>query len=316
MRVIVTGGTGLLGRQLVKSLARDGHEVIVLSRSPKQTEPMPETVSLVQWDAKTAAGWGHWMDGADAVVNLAGASIAGDGFLPSRWTDERKKRILNSRVDAGKAVVEAILNAAQKPKVVFQSSAVGYYGTHPFTKEITEDHPAGDDFLADVCKQWEASTKPVEAAGVRQVITRTGVVLSTKGGALTRLALPYKLFVGGPIGSGKQPVPWIHEDDEIGAIRFLLEHPQASGAYNLCAPNPVTNSEFGRTLGDVLKRPSLIPVPGFAFHLAFGEVATIITEGQRAVPNRLLEAGYDFKFTDLKAALTDLYSANRETVAA
>lgn len=316
MRVIVTGGTGLIGHQLVLGLGRDGHEVIVLSRNPQQAGPMPGSISFVEWDAQTANGWGHLVEGADAIVNLAAENLAGESFLPARWTDERKKRILQSRLNVGKAVVEAVQNAKQKPKMLIQSSAVGYYGTHSFEKEITEDHPAGDDFQADVCKQWEASTQAVEDMGVRRVIIRTGVLLSTEGGALTRLALPFKLFAGGPIASGKQPFPWIHEDDEVGAMRFLIENPQASGPYNLCAPNPVTNGEFARTMGDVLKRPSFIPAPGFAFHLAFGEVASVVTEGQRAVPKRLLEAGYIFKFTELKPALIDLFRARREIVAA
>lgn len=307
MRIIVTGGTGLIGHALVMELASDGHEVVVLSRNPRQAGPMPETVSFVKWDARTAEGWGHLADGADAIVNLAGASIAGDGFLPAKWTRERKKLILNSRLHAGKAVVEAVKQAQTPPKVVIQASGVGFYGTHDHSVTITEESPAGQDFLADVCKQWEASTAEVTDMGTRQVVIRTGVVLSTEGGALPRLALPFKLFAGGPLGSGKQPLPWIHIDDEVKAIRYLISQRDASGAYNLTAPNPVTNREFGNKLGRVLGRPSLIPAPGFAFNLAFGEVATVVLDGQKAVPQRLQESGYEFIYAEAEAALRQIY---------
>jgi len=307
MKIVITGGTGLIGTALTKSLGHDGHEVVVVSRSPRQRGPMPETVTFAEWDAETADGWGEHVDGADAVVHLAGASIAGDGFLPARWTDERKQVILDSRVNSGKAVVAAIEQATNKPNVLVQSSAVGYYGTHPNNVEITEDHPPGDDFLADVCKKWEASTEAVEDMGVRRVIIRTGIVLSDEGGALPRQVFPFKLFAGGPIGSGKQPYPWIHIDDEVGAIRYLIENDTLSGPFNLSAPNVVTNGELAKVIGKTLNRPSFFPTPGFAFELAFGEVAVLLTKGQRAIPQNLQEAGYDFKFDDPQPALEDLY---------
>ncbi|MEQ9030343.1 MAG: TIGR01777 family oxidoreductase, partial [Aggregatilineales bacterium] len=283
MRIVITGGTGLIGSALVASLAHDGHEVVAISRDPHQTQPLPANANFASWDAKTAEGWGHLVDGADAVVQLAGASIAGDGFLPTRWTPERKKIILDSRVNTGKAVVEAIEQAGVKPKVLIQASAVGYYGTHPNTVELTEESPAGNDYLADVCKQWEASTEAVEAMGVRRAIIRTGVVLDGDEGALPRMAFPFKMFAGGPLGSGKQPFPWIHLMDEVRAIRFLIANEEATGAFNLSAPNPLTNAQFSRELGKVLGRPSLIPVPAPAFNIAFGEVAVILLKGQRAV---------------------------------
>ena len=307
MRVIITGGTGLIGSHLANQLAADGHEVIVLSRSPTRAEGLAPQVKVEAWDAKTATGWGGLVNGADAIVNLAASNLAGGSFFPKRWTDERKKQHLESRLNTGRAVVAAIEAAETKPAVVIQASAVGYYGTHPNSVTMTEDSPSGNDWLSDVCRQWEASTQAVEAMGVRRAIIRTGILLSFEDGALQRLALPFKLFVGGPIGSGKQPMPWIHPDDEIGAIRFLIENPQVSGPFNLCAPHPVTNAEFGQALGKVMGRPSLIPVPGFAMSLAFGEVSTVVLEGQRALPKRLLELGYKFKFTDLEAALRDLY---------
>lgn len=307
MRVIITGGTGMIGRDLANSLAADGHEVIVLSRSPALAEGLSPKVKVEGWDAKTPKGWGHLVNGADAIVNLAGASLAGEGFFPTRWTAERKKLIIDSRVNAGQAIAAAVQEAETRPAVLIQASAVGYYGVHPNTVDITEDSPAGKDWMAEVCKQWEAATEPVEQMGVRRVVIRSGVVLSFEAGALQRLALPFRLFVGGPLGSGKQPLPWIHPADEIGAIRFLIRNASASGPFNLTAPHPLTNAEFAHTLGRVMNRPSFIPVPGFAFNVMFGEVATVVLDGQRALPKRLLDLGYTFQFPEAEPALRHLY---------
>lgn len=307
MRVIISGGTGLIGKAIANSLAHDHHEVIVLSRNRNKTSGLAGGVQVVEWDARTAQGWGALADGAGAIINLAGESIAGEGFPPSRWTPERKRRIRDSRVNAGKAITEAIKAAASKPAVLIQASAVGYYGTHG-DQFITEDDPPGSDFLAEVGKVWEASTAEVEALGVRRVIIRTGIVLSTKGGVLPLMALPFRLFAGGPIGSGRQQIPWIHIDDQISAMRFLMENAAARGAYNLSAPNPLSNAEFGKAIGRALGRPSFFPTPGIAFRLAFGELAMLLLEGQRAVPKRLQEAGYVFQYADADAALKDLFA--------
>jgi hypothetical protein len=307
MRVVITGGTGMIGTALALSLANDGHEIIIPSRNPRQVGPMPESIQFVKYDADTAEGWAHVVDGADAVVNLAGASLSGEGFFPSRWTDARKQEILTSRLDVGSAVVEAIEQAENKPRVLIQASGINYYGTHPHNEVITESHPPGDDFLADVCKQWEASTAAVEDMGVRRCIIRTSLVLDDEQGALPRFVFPFKLFVGGRFGNGKQSVPWIHLDDEVGAIRYLIENDNLSGPFNLTAPNVVTNREFAKAIGSALGRPSFFWVPGIFFRLMFGEVAQLVLEGQRAVPARLQEAGYQFKFTDPEAALRDLY---------
>ena len=315
MRIIITGGTGFIGSHLANALAADDHEVIVLSRSPALAAGLDKKVRIEGWDAHSAYGWGHLANGADAIVNLAGASIAGDGFLPSRWTEDRKKAIIESRLNAGKAIVEAIEQAEEKPAVLIQSSAVGYYGTHPDNIEITEESPGGNDWLAQVCKEWEATTEVVEQVGVRRAIIRTGVVLSFENGALQRMALPYQMFAGGPLGNGKQPLSWIHPADEIGAIRFLIRNADASGPFNLTAPNPLTNAAFGKVLGRVMNRPSLIPVPGFAFNMAFGEVATVVLDGQHVLPKRLLDLGYTFQFAQAEAALKDLHQKEHLSLA-
>ncbi|MEZ4669012.1 MAG: TIGR01777 family oxidoreductase [Anaerolineae bacterium] len=306
MKVIITGGTGTIGRIVANSLSADKHEVFVLSRNKNKTAGLASGIQVVGWDATSASGWGHMADGAGAIINLAGESLAGEGFPPSRWTDERKRRIRESRVNAGKAVAEAVGMATNKPAVVIQSSAVGYYGVHG-DESITEDSPAGNDFLASVCKDWEASTASVEALGVRRAVIRTGIVLSSKGGALPRLALPFRFFVGGPIGNGKQQMPWIHIDDEIAAIRYLMDTPSASGVFNLAAPEPVNNATMARALGRALGRPSFFPTPGIAFKIAFGELSTLLVDGQRAVPKHLLDAGFKFQFRDVEAALADIY---------
>jgi uncharacterized protein (TIGR01777 family) len=306
MRVIITGGSGLIGRALTGNLAEDGHEVIILSRSPGSVQGLPPTARAVGWDSKSSDGWGHLAEGADAIVNLAGSSLAGEGFFPSRWTPQRRHRIRQSRLDAGRAVADAVAQAEKKPGVVIQSSAIGYYGMHE-DETLTTSDPPGDDFLAQVCVDWEQSTAPVEAHGVRRAIIRTGLVLSTKGGSLPRAALPIKLFVGGPFGNGKQWWSWIHLADEVRAIRFLIEHTDAGGPFNLVAPNPVRNKTLGRTLARILGRPYLIPVPAFAMRLLFGDVASVVVEGQRVVPQRLLALGFTFGYPEIEAALRDLY---------
>ena len=305
MRVIITGGTGLIGRALATNLLNGGggkHEVIVLSRNPHRVSGLPRGVQVVGWDGRSAQGWEHLIEGADAIVNLAGASLS-----EGRWTEQRKHLIFDSRVHAGQAVTQAIEGARLKPKVLVQASATGYYGSHGDEK-ITEDAPPGNDFLAQVCIAWEAGTASVEQWGVRRVVIRTGVVLSTRGGALPRMTMPFKMFVGGPLGSGRQWLPWIHIADEVGAIRFLIDKEDAFGPFNLTAPEPATNRQFSRVLGRVLGRPSVLPVPAAALRLMFGEMSMVLLEGQRAVPQRLLAAGYQFRFPDLEQALRHLLS--------
>ncbi len=241
MRVIITGGTGLIGRALAASMTADGHEMVVLSRNPQHAAGLPSGTRLVCWDGATPQGWGHLVEGAGAIVNLAGENLS-----EGRWTTDRKARFTSSRVNAGSAIVAAIRAAGQKPGVLIQSSAVGYYGPHG-DEIVGENSPCGRDFLARVCVEWEASTQDVERLDVRRAIIRTGVVFSAQGGALPRMLLPYRFFVGGPIGRGRQWIPWIHIADEVRAIRFLIERTEAEGPFNLCAPHPVTNATLART---------------------------------------------------------------------
>jgi uncharacterized protein (TIGR01777 family) len=302
MRVVITGGTGLIGRALAADLAADSHEVILLSRAPGWVAGLPAGVRAAGWDGQTAAGWGPLADGAQAIVNLAGENLGA-----GRWTAERKRRIRASRLNAGQAVVEAVRAAGRAPRVVVQSSAVGYYGPQG-DQELAEGAPPGNDFLARLCVEWEASTAPVEAMGVRRVVIRSGVVFHASDGALPRMLLPFKLFVGGPLGSGRQWLSWMHIADEVAAIRFLIEKEEAAGAVNQAAPHPLTNAEFGRVVGRVLGRPAWIPAPAFALRLVLGEMATMVLDGQRAVPRRLLALGFAFRFPEAEAALRDLLS--------
>jgi len=312
MNVVLTGGTGLIGRTLCARLLEAGHTLSVLTRAPARAETLlPPEVRLRAWDAAHPDGWARLLDGADAVVNLAGESIAGEtlpAILLRRWTAETKERIRRSRIRAGQALVEAIRQARRPPRILVQASAVGYYGSAS-GHTVDESAPPGDDFLARVCVEWEASTAAVEALGVRRVVIRTGLVLAPTGGILPILLLPVQLFLGGPLGSGRQAVPWIHIADETEAIRFLLEEAGASGVYNLCAPQPVTQAEFVRRAAHLLRRPAFFPAPAPLLRLALGEKAALVLEGQRAVPRRLLEAGFRFRYPKLDGALQALLAA-------
>ncbi len=305
MLVIIAGGSGLIGIQLTKELVNHGYEVVILSRNPSKVLNAPGGVNIVAWDGETLDGWSGLVNGSKAVVNLAGENIAGDGFLPSRLSEERKQRIRHSRIAPGETLVKAIEMAENKPEVFVQSSAIGYYGFHGDEK-LTEDSSPGDDFFAE-WKDWEKVSAPVEQMGVRRVIIRTGIFFSTReGSALNRLVLPFKLFAGGPIGDGQQYLSWIHEVDEARAIRFLIDNEDARGAYNLTAPNPAKNEEVGKAIARVLQRPYYLPAPEFAFNLAFGEVGSLVTKGQRVMPERLLEQGFEFEFPEVEPALQDL----------
>lgn len=310
MRVLITGGSGLIGRPLAQSLIERGHEVIVLSRQPEKTSRLlPDTV-VELWDGRTTKGWGHLIEGTDAVVNLAGANIA-----EGRWTAERKRLIRESRLSAGRAVMEAVEGATCRPRVLIQASGVGYYGDCG-DELLTEGNGAGGDFLAQLAVEWEAGTAGVEQLGVRRAVIRTGVVLSMKGGGLPRMVLPFRLFVGGRMGDGRQWFPWIHLSDEVNAIRFLINKESARGIFNLTGPNTVTNGDFSRMLGRQLGRPSLVPLPAFILRMVFGEMADVLLVSQRAIPQRLMQLGYVFRFPDAAGALNDLLPRPRGSTSA
>jgi uncharacterized protein len=268
---------------------------------------LPTGARAVGWDAKTPGGWGDLLlEGGTGIVHLAGESVA-----EGRWTEAKKRAIRDSRVQSTRAVAEAVEAASERgaepPRFLLQASAVGYYGDRG-DDVLTEGSDPGEDFLAEVAREWEAASEPVERRGVRRVLLRTGVVLDDRGGALPRMAMPFKLFVGGPLGSGRQWVPWIHRDDEVGAIRFLLDRRDTSGAYNLTAPHPVTNRELSKTLARALGRPCLLPVPRVALQVLFGDMAEILLASQRVMPQRLEEAGYAFRYPGLAGALENLLS--------
>ncbi len=298
MRVVITGGTGLIGKALAENLA-DGYDVVVLSRNPQAySSEMPKGVKLVEYDAESAETFADQVDGAFAVVNLAGAGVA-----DKRWTKERKELILNSRVNVGNAVAEAIRQATTKPQVLVQASAVGFYGDRD-DEILTERSVGGSGFLADVVRQWEASTAAVD---VRRVVLRTGVVLSADDGALPQLMLPFKFGVGGNLGDGEQWLPWIHIEDTVRAIRWLIENPKANGVYNLSAPAPMKNTTVTQKLGTILNRPTFVPgVPVFVLNLVLGEMKEAVLSSNRVIPERIRKEGFVFKYADLETALRNL----------
>jgi uncharacterized protein (TIGR01777 family) len=303
-KVLITGGSGLIGSALTEELAGAGYEVVVLSRSPGEVTGLPAGARAVGWDAETAGGWGGEADGARAIVNLAGENLA---TWP--WTEATKRRILESRLASTRAVVEALerIQAAggALPEVLLQGSGIDYYGPRG-DEEVSEADPPGEGFLARVTVEWEGASAPAEALGVRRVLLRTAMVLADGGGALPKLALPFKLFAGGPVGGGRQWVPWIHLRDEVRAIRLLLERREAAGPFNLTAPEPVRNRDLARALGRVLGRPSFVPAPAFAVRAVLGEMADTVLHGRRALPRRLRELGFEWDFPELEGALRDL----------
>ena len=305
MRVIIAGGSGLIGRELANLMSDGGHEVIVLSRAPEPPESLSDSIRIVQWDARTAKGWGELVDGTTAIVNLAGANIG-----ESRWTAERKRVIIESRTNASAAVVEAVQAAKTKPEVVIQASAVGVYGNRDDEILTETSAPAAGYFPADVCVQWEGSIQGV-AEHARLAIIRTGIVLSNKGGALPKLLTPFKLFAGGPFGDGRQWFPWIHILDEARAIAFLIATKEATGVFNLTAPNIVTNGAFAKVLGATLSRPSCMPTPAPVLRVALGEMAALVLDGQRAISQKLQDAGFDFAYSKLTPALRDIIDNKR-----
>lgn len=299
MRVILTGGSGFIGTTLTKALLARGHEPVILTRDPQKIQ-LPEGARAALWDARTPRGWESELESADAVINLAAENI---GKWP--WTASRKRRILSSRQRTGQAILAAVRQAAARPKVVIQASGIGYYGFSG-DRVVTEASNAGEDFLAQVCIEWEGATRPVQDLGVRWAAARSGLVLHPHESVFPLVLLPFRLFVGGPVGSGRQWFPWIHLEDEVQGMIHLMERETAHGAYNFVAPDLVTNAQLGKTIAKVMRRPYWMPAPAFAMRLVLGELSTLVLEGQRAEPLRLLDSGYKFRFSTLESALRDM----------
>lgn len=301
MRIVAAGASGLIGRRLTASLLRSGHEVIALTTRRVESDRTHEPgLRQVSWDGATAGEWTRHIQNADAVINLSGQSLAS-----ARWTNERKNRLIQSRVLSTRILVTTMCSVQTKPAVFLNASAVGYYGPVE-TGEVAEDHPPGSDFLARLCVKWEEEAMAASKAGIRTVLLRTGVVLDTEGGALQRLVLPFRLFVGGPLGAGTQWMPWIHREDLAEAMLFTLEQNDISGPVNLTAPGCVTMNEFNKTLARVLRRPAILRVPAVVLRMVLGEMATVVLTGQRAIPRALTAAGFRFKYPALEEALVDL----------
>ncbi|HAL15494.1 MAG TPA: TIGR01777 family protein [Anaerolineaceae bacterium] len=299
MYILIAGGSGLIGTALTRKLLADNHTVTVLSRNP-EAHSAPQGVRFVGWDGCSAAGWGSLVNETDVIVNLAGVNLGG-----GLWTRKRKEALVNSRLYAGQAIMDALTQAEKRPEVLVQASAVGYYRANGDTL-LDESSPPGSDFQGDLCQRWEESTRSAEELGVRRVVIRSGVVFEHGAFILKMFLLPFRMFVGGSIGNGKQYISWIHINDEVNAITYLINNRDASGSFNLMSPQPVRNADLGRMIGRVLHRPYWFPVPAFAMRLALGELSTVVLDSWRGVPTRLSNLGFQFTFENAESALQDL----------
>jgi len=293
VKIVVAGGTGFIGSAQCSSLVRDGHEVVILSRGT----PSPAYPRHMPWDGKSLGAWADEVASADAVVNLAGASIAARA-----WTAQRKRTLYSSRMEPTSALVRAIERADPRPPLLISASAVGYYGDTG-DETVAENHPPGTDFLAGLVVEWEAAAQNAAELGTRVVLIRQGIVLGPGGGALPALALPFRLFMGGTIGSGKQWVSWVHIDDVVGLYRFAIDRPDVVGPINATAPVPVTNRELAAALGRALGRPSWLPVPAAPVRVVLGGLGDAILTGQRVIPAAAQRLGYAFREPELGRAL-------------
>ncbi|HEY9736724.1 MAG TPA: TIGR01777 family oxidoreductase [Trichocoleus sp.] len=303
MKVAVTGATGFVGNRLVERLQAEGHQVLVLTRDAAQARKVfPETafpnLEIVEYQPLESGEWQGAIAGCDGVVNLAGAPIS------ERWTPAHKQAIIDSRQVGTQKIVEAIAKADPKPSVLVNSSAIGYYGTSETATFDEESKPIDNDFLSKVCQAWETAAHKAEASGIRLVILRTGIILGM-GGAVAKMLTPFRMFAGGPIGSGKQWFSWIHREDMVNIILKALTDPQMRGVYNATAPNPVRMGEFCQTLGTVLNRPSWLPVPDFVLEAVLGDGAQVVLEGQQVLPKRTQESGYSYQYPQVKEALKE-----------
>lgn len=300
MKIAVSGATGLIGSALSERLHHDGHEILVISRRKVPSSKF----TVVPWDPERGEFDAGPLEGVDAVVHLAGETIA------KRWTPANKERIRFSRVEGTRLLVDGLKRLSKRPSVLVAASGVDYYP--PGEQELDESSPPGTGFLTEVCQQWEAETARASELGVRTVSLRSGMALSTKGGALAKMLLPFKLGLGGPVGSGRQWMSWIHIDDVVGGYVFAVQQANLSGAVNLTAPRPVRNAEFTKALGRALGRPAFLPAPGFALKLIFGEMAQVLLlEGKKVLPRRLESAGYRFQYPDLDQALSNVLSSHK-----
>ena len=304
MKIAIAGATGFIGTRLVQRLHEGGHQLLVLTRSAERARRVfPDSafpnLEIVSYTPKQSGDWQQAIAGCDGVVNLAGAPVAEE-----RWTPSVKQEILESRKIGTEKIVEAIERADSKPAVLVNSSAIGYYGTSE-TATFDETSSSGDDFLAQVCRDWEAQAQKVKAAGTRLVIIRTGIVLG-KGGALGKMLTPFQLFAGGPIGSGRQWFSWIHRDDVVNLFLQALTRRDLEGVFNATAPTPVRMNELCKTLGDAMNRPSWLPVPDFAIELLLGDGAKVVLEGQQVLPGRTLESSFEFQYPALKPAIEQI----------
>lgn len=304
MKIAITGATGFVGTRLVERLQAEGHKIVVFSRNleragkffPREAFP---NVEVVVYEPKQSGEWQNAISGCDGVVNLAGAPIAEE-----RWTPARKQEIIESRQLVTQKVVEAIAKAGQKPSVLVNSSAIGYYGASE-TATFDENSAAGNDFLAQVCTAWESEAQKVREIGTRLVILRTGIVLGM-GGAVAKMLLPFKMFAGGPLGSGRQWFSWIHRDDLVSLIIEALKNSQFEGVFNATAPTPVRMNDFCNVMGEVMNRPSWLPVPNFALEMLLGDAAQVVLEGQQVLPKRVVNSGFKYKYSSVKPALEDI----------
>lgn len=306
MKVAIAGATGFVGTRLVERLHSEGHSILVLARNPERARRLFDAAAfpnleVVGYTPDALGDWGAALAGCDGVVNLAGEPIS------ERWTAERKQRILDSRKLGTRTLVQAIAQADPKPQVLVNASAIGYYGTSE-TATFDETSQSGSDFLAEVCQNWEAEAQNVKAAGVRLVILRIGIVLGN-GGAIARMIPPFKLFAGGPIGSGKQWFSWIHREDLVNLILKALTDSVMEGTYNATAPNPVRMAEFCKTLGDALNRPSWLPVPPTAIELLLGDGAIVVLEGQQVIPKRTQETSFQYQYPEVKGAIAEVLNS-------
>jgi uncharacterized protein len=306
MRIFLMGGTGLVGSRLIKRLHERQDDVVLLTRRPNVgRDKWNNACHIIDGNPMDAGPWMHAAGDCDAIVNLTG-----EGIFSRRWNAAFVQLLRDSRVKSTENAVKALANKPRTPtgaaKVLVNASAIGYYGPHG-DEELAEDSQPGDDLMAHLCEAWENAARAAETLGVRMVRVRIGVVLDKEGGALKQMMMPFKMFMGGPVGlGGRQYVSWIHHDDMVGLLLLALDHSQCQGPMNATAPNPVTNKEFAKALGRALHRPSFMPTPKLMLRLALGKVAAVVTTGQRVVPKKALELGYAFKFPAIGAAMADV----------